>query len=61
MKLLRKRLKEKFQQMDKARAASYSYYTGMEWGAAAHYDLCLNLSKITMEKAVEIILDYLEG
>lgn len=49
----------KIQQMDKARANSYSYHTGMKWGAADHYDLCLNLSKIGIEKAVKMVMDYL--
>ena len=27
---------------DRARASYYNYYTEYRWGAAEHYDLCLN-------------------
>ena len=46
------RLKEK----DKRRTANYQHYTGREWGAAENYDLCINTSKVDIEKAVELIL-----
>lgn len=40
---------------DKDRASYYNYYSNHQWGDGRHYDLCINTSKITMEKAVEII------
>lgn len=48
---------KKMYQMDKARAANYSYYTNQNWGQAENYDLCLNLSKISLEKAIRLIMD----
>lgn len=48
---------KKMYRMDKARAANYSYYTNQNWGQAENYDLCLNLSKISLEKAIRLIVD----
>lgn len=48
---------KKMYRMDKARAANYSYYTNQNWGQAENYDLCLNLSKISLEKAIRLIMD----
>lgn len=48
---------KKMYRMDKARAANYSYYTNQNWGQAGNYDLCLNLSKISLEKAIRLIMD----
>ena len=48
---------KKMYRMDKARAANYNYYTNQNWGQAGNYDLCLNLSKISLEKAIRLIMD----
>jgi len=45
---------------DKKRANYYSFYTNREWGKADNYDLCLNVSAIGEDKAVDIICDYVE-
>lgn len=45
------RLKEK----DKRRAAYHRFYTGMKWGHAQNYHICLDSGKLGIEKCVEII------
>lgn len=45
---------------DKRRRVNYSHYTGQEWGAAQNYDLCLDSSRLGIEKCVEIILSLVE-
>lgn len=56
-KVFAEEAEKKMYRMDKARAANYSYYTNQNWGQAENYDLCLNLSKISLEKAIRLIMD----
>ena len=51
---------KKIASIDKARAGYYKYYTGKEWNDVSNFDLCLNTSGISFEKAVDIICDYLK-
>lgn len=44
---------------DKRRADYYRYYTGKEWNDATNYDLCLDTDKLTYEKCVQIIKNYI--
>lgn len=37
------------------RANYYNYYTSKKWGAAASYDLCINSSRLGIERTAEII------
>lgn len=46
--------------INKERAAYHKYYTDHEWNDARCYDLCLNTSKISIEKCVEVIEEYLK-
>lgn len=46
-----KRLKDK----DKKRAGYYQYYTDLKWGAAEHYDVCLNSAHLGIDRCVDII------
>ena len=43
---------------DKQRASYYNYYTSKKWGDSASYDLVINTSKISVENAVDLILDF---
>ena len=43
---------------DKQRASYYNYYTSKKWGDAVSYDLCINTSKISVDDAVDLILDF---
>ena len=45
---------------NKERAAYHKYYTDHEWNDARCYDLCLNTSKISIEKCIEVIEEYLK-
>ena len=44
---------------DKSRANYYSFYSGNKWGMAENYDLCVNSSKLSEDKIVELIIDYI--
>ena len=46
---------------DKKRRSYYNYYTNREWGNITNYDLMLNLSKLTEEKAIEVISNYINN
>ena len=40
---------------DKERASYYNYNADHDWGDAKYYDLCINTSKVGIEKATELI------
>lgn len=52
---------KKIEAIDKARASYYKYYTGNEWDDVENYDLCINTSRLSFEKAVDVICDYLKN
>lgn len=56
--LTENKARDLIQKMDKQRSSYYNYYTCKKWGDARSYDLCLNTSKQSLEKCVEIILEY---
>ena len=43
---------------DKQRASYYNYYTSKKWGETSSYDLSINTSKISVDNAVDLILDF---
>jgi len=43
---------------DKRRASYYNYYSEGKWGDAKNYDLCINVSKLGIDKAVELIEQF---
>ena len=45
---------------DKNRQSYYAYYTGQTWGEPKNYDLMINTSKISLEKAADLIIKYIE-
>lgn len=45
---------------DKKRAAHYKYITDQEWGDMKNYNLCLDSSKLGIEKCVQLIISCLE-
>lgn len=49
--------KKYVQDRDKKRSKYYRHITDKVWGLAENYDLCLNSSKLGIERCVEIILD----
>ena len=46
----------RLQEKDKRRKVNYQHYTGRTWGAADNYDISINTSTISIEKAAEIIV-----
>lgn len=49
------------QDVDKRRAANYTFYTGQKWGKASNYTLSLNSSELGYEMCEKIIMDCMEG
>ena len=43
---------------DKSRASYYNYYASKKWGDARSYDLCLNTTKVGIDGAVKLILEF---
>lgn len=65
----KKRVEEKYEQkfkntekqilrIDKQRAHYYSTYTEQEWGNPINYDICINTSKLGIEKVGDFIIEY---
>ena len=48
------------QKRDKQRASYYNFYTSKKWADATSYDLCINVSKVGIKGAVDIIKEYLK-
>lgn len=48
------------QQIDKKRSGYYNFYSNKKWGEATSYDLCINSSKLGLDKTAEFILDYIK-
>ena len=58
LNITEKKAKDMCQKQDKQRSSYYNYYTSKKWGDSRNYDLCLNTSKISPEKCVDLIIDY---
>ncbi len=41
---------------DRLRQSYYNFYTGRQWGNAANYHLCIDLGKLGLQTAVDIVL-----
>lgn len=46
---------------DKKRGHYYGYYTGRDWNTASNYDLVINTSKVGIDNAVDLILNYINS
>ncbi len=44
---------------DKKRRGYYNYYTDLDWGKAANYDMCIN-SKLGIDQCVNLIVQYVK-
>ena len=60
MNLTTNRAKDYIQKTDKQRRTYYDYYTSHEWGKMQNYDICINTEKIGIEKAAEMVVNYLK-
>ena len=45
---------------DKKRANYYNYYSNKKWGVASTYDLCINSSLTGVDRAVDVIMKFIE-
>lgn len=50
---------KQIERTDKERSAYYKAHTGKDWDDVRNYDLCLNTSRLSFEKCVEIIKNYI--
>ena len=53
--LTEKTAKKEIEKINKARERHYEYYTNMKWKDASHYELCLNVDLLGVEKTAELI------
>ncbi|MBR2044647.1 MAG: cytidylate kinase-like family protein [Agathobacter sp.] len=58
MDLTENKAKDLILKNDKQRASYYNYYTSKKWGDTSSYDLTINTSKISVDNAVDLILDF---
>ncbi len=52
---------DRMRAVDRMRRKYCAYYTDTEFGVADYYDICLNSSKIGVEKCVDIICDLAQN
>lgn len=55
--VVREKAKETLQKKDKQRRTYYEYYTNKKWGNTSSYDLCINIGKLGLEKAAELVVE----
>ena len=46
--------------MDKKRDSYFGYYAGQDWKACHTYDLAISTSALGIDKAVDLICQYIE-
>lgn len=44
--------------IEQARKNYYAFYTGRTWGDPVNYDLVINTSRVPLEQAADLIIDY---
>ena len=57
--LTEKQAKDKIASVEKTRKNFYNYYTDRRWGEMTNYDLCVNTSFGGVDKAVEMLKNYI--
>ena len=55
-----KEAEKQIERIDKERSAYYKAHTGKDWDDVRNYDLCLDTSRLSFEKCVEIIKHYVD-
>lgn len=53
--------KEKVAKTDKQRRTYYNYYSNRDWGEMSNYDICINTKTVGIEKAAEMIINYIRS
>lgn len=51
--------KKKIKQIDKERAEYYRRFTNQIWGDKNNYDICIDTSKIGVNKTIDILENYI--
>lgn len=46
---------------DKKRANYYNFYTTKTWGEATNYDICINSTKLGVQKTIDILEAYIKS
>lgn len=46
---------------DKKRANYYNFYTAKTWGEAVNYDICINSSRLGVDKTVDVIQNFVNS
>lgn len=57
--VLEKEARRKIKEMDKSRGAYYNFNTDQKWSDASNYDLCINTSKLGIDKTVDAIITFI--
>ena len=52
--------KDKIHKIQKSRKAYCNYYSNREWGNVSNYDLCVNTGKLGLEKAADVICEFVK-
>ena len=47
--------------VDKMRSSYYNFYSEKTWGSADSYQLCINTSKVGIEAAAQLVMNYIEA
>lgn len=55
-----KEAEKQIERIDRERAAYYKAHTGKDWDDVRNYDLCLDTSRLSFEKCVDIIKYYID-
>lgn len=53
--------KDKIKKVEKSRKTYYNYYSNKEWGELANYDLCINTSNMSIDKAVDVAYNFIKS
>ncbi len=51
-----KSMEKEIRKVDKRRAKYYEDFTGQKWGQMTNYNLCIDTSKVSIKKAVDLII-----
>ena len=57
--LTRKQAERMIKSMDRKHVRYFKYYTGLEWGSAKNYDICINSACYGLEGTMNLILQML--
>lgn len=56
----RKQAIKKINKIDKQRAEYYEHFTSQVWGDKSNYDICIDTSKIGVDKTIDILESYIK-